>query len=337
MKQIIALSDYKGFFGTKHYAEVYRGGMSKKTLKDEFSRKGYEVSFVSAYEAQFIDVHNIPVIYTSREDPDYRYKGYIEDIVFGLELRGAKTIPPFKILRATNNKVLMEQLRRMCLPEKFHVNTKYFGTHEDLVSVISDIEYPVIIKTADGAVSKGVYKANDQQSLLAISKRISRSISYKEELRDYIREFKHKGFSGESKNRKKFILQEYISSVPNDWKVLVYYNKYFVLRRQNRPGDFRASGSGLFSFDDAVDPRLLEAGMEIREALDIPMISLDLALKDGKVVLFEFQGVHFGTSTLEKSPYYYVKSNGNWQQVTGKSFIEEIYTSAIVGFLENKS
>jgi len=50
-------------------------------------------------------------------------------------------------------------------------------------------------------------------------------------------------------HRSKFIVQEFIPDLSNDWKVLVFWDKYYVLRRKNRPNDFRASGSGLFSFD----------------------------------------------------------------------------------------
>ena len=66
------------------------------------------------------------------------------------------------------------------------------------------------------------------------------------------------------------------------------------------------------------------------------MISLDLAINENRVVLIEFQFLYFGTSTLEKSPYYYIKNNGNWEKIFGKSSIEDIYSYSIVSYLEEK-
>lgn len=335
MKRIIALCDYKGRFGSKYYSQIYRQGMDKSILDRCFQIAGYSMEYEHINDAQSLKVENTPVIYSSQEDADYRYKSFIEDMIQSIELRGARTLPSFKYLRATNNKIFMEQLRNILLPPIYHSKTMSFGTLEDLLPYLEKFIYPVVVKAAGGAVSRGVFKAQSPAALLRISKKISRSRSFQYELKDRLREFRHKGYSRESVYRNKFLVQEYLEGIQNDWKVLVYYDKVFVLRRQNRPGDFRASGSGLFTFDDIVDPRLLDAGIEIRRALNIPMVSLDLAIKDNKVVLFEFQGVHFGTSTLEKSPYYYIKCNGEWQQHVGKSILEEVYSKAIVDYLEH--
>jgi len=337
MKRIIALCDYKGRFGSKHFPHIYRKGMDKALLEKCFQNFGYSVLYEQMIDAPALEFSNTPVIYSSSEDADYRYKSFIEDMVLGIELRGAKTLPPFKLLRATNNKILMEQLRNIYLPKQYHTNTKFFGTLEELIQNTMKLSYPLVVKTAGGAVSRGVFKAQNSAELLRIAKNISRSSNPLYEFKDKLREFRHRGYSKESLHRNKFIVQEYQDGVQNDWKVLVYYDKVFILRRQNRPGDFRASGSGLFSFDDTVDSRLLEAGIEIRKALDIPIVSLDLAFKDDIVILFEFQGVHFGTSTLEKSPYYYTKSSGEWQKIVGKSILEDVYAKAIVDYLEKEN
>jgi len=66
------------------------------------------------------------------------------------------------------------------------------------------------------------------------------------------------------------------------------------------------------------------------------MISLDLAISNNRVVLLEFQFLYFGTSTLEKSPYYYINNNGNWEKILEKSSLEDIYSYSIVSYLEEK-
>ena len=214
--------------------------------------------------------------------------------------------------------------------------TKVFGCYEELIENCSDITFPCVVKEAKGAGSKGVYISKNKKELEKVVKKISRTTYYAEDLRDILRVIRHKGYIKESLHRSKFIVQEFIPDLSNDWKVLVFWDKYYVLRRKNRPNDFRASGSGLFSFDEMVDTRLLDAAKEIRRIFDVPMISLDLAISNNRVVLLEFQFLYFGTSTLEKSPYYYVNNKGNWEKILGKSSTENIYAYSIVSYIEEK-
>ncbi|HHY21024.1 MAG TPA: hypothetical protein GX525_03890 [Bacilli bacterium] len=123
----------------------------------------------------------------------------------------------------------------------------------------------------------------------------------------------------------------------NDWKVIVYHDKYYVLRRDNRPGDFRASGSGLFSYDKNLNTSILEVAKEIKDVFDVPLISLDLALSEGRVILIEFQFLHFGTSTLENSTYYYTETQNGWEKIEEKPFLEREYARAIAEYLKMKN
>jgi hypothetical protein len=334
MERILALCDYQSRFGGKYFSDVYRSGMDKVLLKDKFNYYGFEIEYIPMHKAQSFDINGDPVLYTSVEDPGLYYKGFIEDIVYALELKGARLIPPFQFLKAINNKVFMEILRHKVLPQKYWLNTLYFGCMEELSDSLPEIYYPCVVKTAEGAVSRGVACAHDPGELQKIVKQMTATINYKARLLDYGRGLKHKGYQKESWHRKKFIVQDMMQGIHNDWKVLVYYDKFYVLRRGNRPGDFRASGSGLFSFDDTVDVRLLEAAREIISLFNVPMISLDLAIKDGKVVLFEFQSVCFGTSTLEKSPYFYTFEDGVWRQIHQKSCLEEVFAYGVSSFLK---
>ena len=336
-KNIIALCDYKGIFESKYYAKPYRSGMDKDMLAKEFSKYGYKIKYIT-----FADINNreIPegqiVIYTSSEDPGCKYKEFIEDIVYYLEIRGVNVIPSYKYLRANNNKVFMELLRKLIISSEYQVPTKVCGCYEDLFENCSDITFPCVVKEAKGSGSKGVHIAKNKNELEKVVQKISRTTYFTEDLRDIFRVIKHKGYIKKSLHRSKFIVQEFIPDLSNDWKVLVFWDKYYVLRRKNRPNDFRASGSGLFSFDETVDQRLLDAAREIRQIFDVPMISLDLAISKNRVVMIEFQFIYFGTSTLEKSPYYYEYDNGNWEKKLGKSSLEDVYSYSIVSYIEDK-
>ena len=337
MKTIYALCDYQGRFGSKYFGEPYKSGMDKEILKKAILDSGYNLHYRYFTDIKFIDTFkNQFVIYTSQEDPGYYYKSFIEDIVYNLEMHGAITIPSYKFLRANNNKVMMELLRKLYLPEMYQLQVMCFGTYEELKREINNIPLPCVLKLSEGAGSKSVFFASSEAELLGKVKNVARTPYFKEEIRDILRLVKYKGYKRKSLYRKKFIVQEFIPDLSNDWKVLIFWDKYYVLRRKNRPNDFRASGSGLFSFDETVDPRLLEAAKEIRGIFDVPMISLDLAISNNRVVLLEFQFLYFGTSTLEKSPYYYVNNKGNWEKILGKSSTENIYAYSIVSYIEEK-
>ena len=59
---------------------------------------------------------------------------------------------------------------------------------------------------------------------------------------------RHKNYVRESWNRGKIVVQEFIPGLKNDYKVLIFGSKYYVLYRRVREGDFRASGQGLLEY-----------------------------------------------------------------------------------------
>lgn len=335
--ELMALCDYKGRFGSKYFGKPYRSGMDKTILKKTFLDRGLGITFASLCDADIIQkATEKTVVYTSQEDSGYLYKDFIEDVVLNLEISAVQVIPPYKYLRANNNKVFMEMLRQSILPEKYQLKTRWFGTAEEAIENIANIRFPVVIKTAAGASSRGVRLAKSVDEYVMRVKELSRSLYMKDEIIDYLRTIRNRGYVGDSIFRKKFIVQEFVPDLDNDWKVLVFGDKYYVLKRSNRKSDFRASGSGLFSFEDKVDPRLLEGAKDISSLFDVPIISLDLALSSGRIVLIEAQFIYFGTSTLEKSPYYYTYCNSEWHQVYRKSVLEQVYANAIADFIGEK-
>ena len=111
--KIIVLKDYKNQFETKYSALPYRSGFDKDALTSYFSDLKIEIAFKSFYEIDFENdkIKNQYFLYTSSEDNHVFYKGYIEDVVYGIHLAGGNLIPGYKYLRAHHNKVFMEVLR----------------------------------------------------------------------------------------------------------------------------------------------------------------------------------------------------------------------------------
>lgn len=338
MKTIYALLDYKNNFNSKAYAKPYRSGMDKELLKSYFKEHGYNLEYMRVCDINFRDkdFRGKYLLINSSEDYNLYYKDFIEDLLLGLMYQGAILLPSFKFFRAHSNKVFMEILRDLSdIKSTKNISSSYYGTLEELTeNNLVNGEY--VIKPAIGAVSRGVSLAKDRKDIIKKVKKISRSRNIFLELWDLGRRIKHKGYMRESKHRKKFILQNFIEELKNDWKILIYGNKYYVLFRKNRDNDFRASGSGKFKFQNELPDGILNFAKNIFLDFDVPNLSIDVAFNGNEFFLIEFQALYFGTTTIEKSPFYFIEDNSKWVLKNEKSILEKEYVRSIIQYIEKK-
>jgi hypothetical protein len=145
-----------------------------------------------------------------------------------------------------------------------------------------------------------------------------------------------KGYVPHSLHRRKFVAQQYIRDLDHDFKVLLYGSKAFVLRRAVRKNDFRASGSGKFSWPSHPPEGLLDFAWSVRHRLDVPFLSLDIAHSEDGYRLIEFQCLTFGALTLERSTRCWERSNDGWKCLDGSSELELVFAEALVDYIEEK-
>ena len=120
----------------------------------------------------------------------------------------------------------------------------------------------------------------------------------------------------------------------NDWKILIFYDKYFVIDREVRKNDFRASGSGKFFYRD-FDLAMLDFCKEVFDKFNTPWLSLDVCKDTSGYHLLEFQGIHFGPAGLLKAPYYFQKSEYNqWDRIDKRSDLSTEYARAVVNHIK---
>ena len=336
IKKIILLTDYKEHFGSKQKSKFYQSGMDVFLLCNLFTKNGFDATIKNFSEINFRTdaMEGVYFLYTSSEDPNHLYKSFVEDILLGISISGGILIPEFRLFRAHDNKVFMEILRDTVLPKNAKsITTHYFGTKEDFYKKSFKLTFPAVIKKPAGAMSKGVFLANDFKSALNIVKKISRSRDVFAEFKELVRSKKYKGYKRISSFRKKFIVQNFISSLSNDWKILIFGKKYYILKRMNRNNDFRASGGGKLEYTTDYPSGMLDFAETIYSSLNTPFISLDVAF-DGKYFhLFEFQCIYFGTTTLEFSTCYYSKKGDKWQQYKKESSLEIEYANAVIEYI----
>ena len=109
---------------------------------------------------------------------------------------------------------------------------------------------------------------------------------------------------------------------------------YYILYRGVRDNDFRASGSGNFIFKEEIPNGILDFAEEVFEYLDVPNLSIDVGYDGNNFYLFEFQALYFGTTTIEKSPFYFTKKDSTWSIQREKSELEKEYVNSIVNYIE---
>jgi glutathione synthase/RimK-type ligase-like ATP-grasp enzyme len=336
MKKITLLTDYRGFFESKYTAVPYNSGMDKVLVINYFGQLGWKIEFLEFSEIDFREGNYKDEIflYTSSEDTGYYYKAYIEDVILGLSLMGARVLPDFKFLRSNSNKVFMEILRDILPGEEIkNISSWHFGAMEELKRKANLPNQPYVLKPSIGAMSEGVGLAKNRDELIKKVKKISRTRNLFREMWELGRDFKYPHYVRESRFREKFIIQNFIPNLKNDWKILIYGHKYYILFRENRKNDFRASGGGRLSFKEQIPNGILDFAKNVYNILSVPNLSIDVAFDGGKFYLLEFQALYFGTYTLEFSPFYFTDDNNTWALKREKSVLEKVYAESVVNYI----
>jgi glutathione synthase/RimK-type ligase-like ATP-grasp enzyme len=340
-KNIIILTDYKGHFGSKHFDIPYRSGMDKSLLKAAFLKYNFEVKYIALSEVKINDLDKDDcILYTSSEDIGYSYKDYIEDKVLILEESGFNVLPKYRYLRANNNKVFMEELRRLLYADSGFF-AQSFGTLEELVQIKNSLSFPLVLKVSEGASGEGVFLAKNFNELVSQIKKHRSTFDFKLRLKDIVRTYKHKGYIQESQTRKKFIIQPFIPELKHDWKVYIFYDEYYVFKRPIQKGrGIKASGGGYDNYyygeKADVSDALLNFAKNIFKKLNTPHCSIDIAFDGNTYYLIEFQCLYFGTAGILYSDGCFINNEDKWQFVNSKKKIEDVYVESVVKFLKNK-
>jgi glutathione synthase/RimK-type ligase-like ATP-grasp enzyme len=335
-KNLLILIDYRSQF---YSSTLEKGGsLNLELIKNKFKDNGYHISVKHYCEVNFDnqDYKNTLVLYKSSEDPSLFYKDYIEDILLGLQYQGAVLIPDFKYFRAHHNKVFMEILRSS-LKDKFGLpSARYYGTFEEYVKTYSPESYPIVFKTAAGSKGSNVFIARTKNEADKIARKISSTPSNFNLKLEQENLVDKKGFLPISNNRGKFIVQEFVSNIPGDYKIVVYGDKYYTFYRENRAGDFRASGTTNYTFIDELPDEVLDFAEKVFIFFDVPFISIDVGYDGKKCYLFEFQFVEFGQRAIQRSSCYFQKLRNLWIRIEQKSNAESEFVNSIHKYIKNK-
>jgi glutathione synthase/RimK-type ligase-like ATP-grasp enzyme len=287
-----------------------------------------------------VDINDELIIYTSSQQQEY--KQYIEDIILYLSQKNNILIPSINMLRSHNNKGYQELHKRLVSFTSIPAN--YYSHYNEMK--YKNLVFPLVLKTLEGFGSGGVSLVNSEQEIEEISKRdeclIRRGFFRRilsriyQPLKRLVKPVTRLEYGDYYQYFRRFVVQDFIPNLSNDYKVLIVNQKYYVLTRFCKEGDFRASGSGIFAYEKA-DSRLLDYAENVFRTLDEPMLSIDICSDNNEYYLIEFQGLHFGPYAVIKSKGYYQKNDGEWGFVEGRSDFEEEVALSLLNCCKRKS
>jgi len=332
--EILLLTDYRAAF---YCSTTRRRGVDLELLRAHFAAADLRLN-QQAYRA--LDFRQTSyagqyVLYQSSEDAGLEYKSYLEDVLLILQRQGALLIPRFECFRAHHNKVFMELLRdALRLPELSSLHSACFGTYEDFTQAVAHLPPVLVMKPSAGAGSSNVCLVDTLRAKKRVARRLSKSaFPGWLGLKDILAGWVYKDYTAESWHRRKFVAQNYIANLQGDFKVLIFGKKYYVLRRDNRPKDFRASGSGRFTWPDNVAPELLNCAKNVFQALQVPFLSLDIAHDGQNYHVLEFQFLSFGHLTMQRSQFYFTEQAGGWTSVVETPVLEREIAASVVRYI----
>jgi len=336
MAAVTLLLDYRKAFYSASTNVRTNCSMNTDLLVSHFTQLGIQAKLLPYSQVDLSDNWNSKVVvYQSAEDEGLQYRAYIEDIVLALSLLGARVIPAFPFLRAHHNKAFLAML---CQLLKAHEATtlwvKAYGAMEEFDP--SEIQFPAVFKLASGAGSTNVMLLKDANHARSVIQDFTRSSPRTVVIKESLKQKLRKGYVPYSTHRKKFVIQQFLPNLNCDYKVLIFGDKYYVLRRGVRDNDFRASGSGRFSWPKELPDGILDWAKQLFDEFDVSHASFDIAVADSGFHLLEAQFVAFGPLTLERSSFFWRREGSQWEQVDGPSQLEETFAAAIAMYMNRK-
>jgi len=306
-----------------------------EVLTNTFQKNGYIVNSMTYGEFVNGPYHDIDGSYFYYASSQYEiYKNYISDIILSIEKRGGILIPEKTLFYAHENKSLQEmEKRRLSIPSP---DSLVIGTYEEALEALKSMEYPFIAKTDRGFGSRGVEMIESEKDAVSfVNKHMYRGSRFDIDFLLYIyRSIKYRGRY--PKKIGKIIFQKMVENYEYDWKILVFDNICFCLKRYAKKGDFRASGSGLFTFEESPSHRVLNFALECRKKLDTPFVSLDI-MEDGEdCLLIEYQALHFGLTTALMSDRHYIYDGRSWMEKRDKIDIDELFAKSMINYIEER-
>lgn len=227
-----------------------------------------------------------------------------QSLLFALEQAGKKVFPDFNTAWHFDDKVgqkyLLEALQIDLVPTWTFYDTK------SALQWAKKSSFPKVFKLRGGAGSQNVQLVKSQsEAVYLIKKAFKKGFatydawgSLKERIRKWrlgktdlkdvlkgmIRLLKKPNYAKVlGRERNYLYFQEFIPNNDSDIRIVIVDNKAFGIKRMNREGDFRASGSGFILYEkEHIDERIVAAAFDCHKKLNAQCIAYDFVMNQHK-------------------------------------------------------
>ncbi|WP_217519051.1 ATP-grasp domain-containing protein [Vibrio metschnikovii] len=287
----------------------------------------------NALVSNTIDVESVVFFFCSSQIEQYKIAVF--DVAFEVYRRGGILVPGIDSYLAHENKYFQEMYKSragIATPSAKLLST----SNSD-----STFSLPAVIKPYSGFGSQGVQLAKSKSEFKSVihsnmSNYVFEKFNVREIAKRIIKYFVK--FPNEyPKKVGRVVIQGFIPNLKHDWKVLVFGDRAFALKRFTRENDFRASGSGNFDYSSLASEGLIEFAFKTRESLGVPFVSLDVAESAEGFSIIEYQSVHFGLATAMNAQRFYTLNSGDIVITDCQGAdVEKLYAKSIIDFMSGE-
>lgn len=283
---------------------------------------------VNCYDSDIINqLQDCDALMWHHHHNNYRDALFAKQLLFSVEKSGKMVFPNFNTTWHFDDKVgqkyLLEAINAPVIPTHVFYDKK---SAKEWALVTS---YPKVFKLRGGSGSRNVALVKSKSEAInkidiAFGKGFSQFNPW-ENLRERYRRFKggKDSFMGLVKGFARFFIPKEFSRMhgrekgyiyfqdfmPNnefDIRLIVIGNRAYGMKRMNRKGDFRASGSSSFVYD-SIPKNVLEIAFYVAGILDLQSVAFDFVHNDkGNPVIVEMSYV-FGTEGSSQCKGYWTK------------------------------
>lgn len=284
---------------------------------------------VNAYDNDIINqVKDCDIFMWHHSNYDYRDALFAKQLIYSLESIGIKVFPDFHTTWHFDDKVgqkyLLEAIDAPLVP------SYVFYTKKDAVKWIEQTDFPKVFKLRGGSGSSNVQLVENKRKAKKLVKKafgngfsqLDRVNHLKFRYKNYIagkesfvavikgitRLFIGNKYSNMAPKEKGYVyFQDFIPNNKFDTRIVVVGNRAAAERRMVRKNDFRASGSGNFSYDD-IDLNAIKIAFEVATRLNLQSIAFDFIHNNNNQPLIVEMSYGFGVEGISKVPGFWDSS-----------------------------
>ncbi|OJV87455.1 MAG: hypothetical protein BGO34_10265 [Bacteroidia bacterium 44-10] len=312
----------------------YRKGSFSEGWIKYCQNNNIDYKIVNAYDSDIIkQIEDCDAFMWHHHHANYKDTLFAKQLLYSIQQAGKKVFPNFNATWHFDDKVgqkyLLEAIGAPLVP------SYVFYTKKEAIDWINKTTFPKVIKLRGGAGATNVKLVKSKKQAIAlVNKAFGRGISQFNRwnnLKERIRKFKSgkdsilgvcKGvgrliitteFDKMHSREKGYVyFQDFIPNNNSDTRIVVIGNKALGERRFVRKNDFRASGSGEFSYED-INIDAIEVAFKISKRLNLQSVAFDFIFDSNQNPLIVEMSYGFGTTGIKNSPGYW-DSNMNWHE-----------------------